>query len=313
MPLRVPEPYAVGDPRANGDAWVLMQAMPRGKRVIEWQPGDTLESLRNLAALHARYLDAAPAALPRPFSSELEQTLAFVPEGIRMLRQRYDELPELPRVVSDRQLDLLAALAARPGVLRAAFERSPETLLHGDYHRGNIVARDGAPQIVFDWQFSCAGPPAYDLAVFWIYLGAINKPGLFRLIDRVEVRERELPWQEITAAYGAALQELRADADLEAILSCADAVVSWEALRQIIYMGHGMETMMGQMCFIYRDHRTVGGWFARWLGIDQTWKLWADLFAEVETRAPRLLGASAAARGDGALAPDTMPSLSDRS
>jgi aminoglycoside phosphotransferase (APT) family kinase protein len=207
------------------------------------------------------------------------------------MRVRYDELPHMPRAATDRALDLLLRLAEHPEIFRKAFERSPETLLHGDYHRGNLLARDGEAQVAFDWQFACAGPPAYDLAVFWLYLGAITKPGLFRMIDRSEVRERSLTWQQVTDAYGAALRDLRPDVDLEALFACEDAAIAWEAVRQATYFGHGMEPFMGVVRFVYRDHRTIGGWFASWLGLDQGGQIFADLFADFEMRAERLLAA----------------------
>jgi len=64
VPMRVPECYAVGDCRDTGYGWVLMEALPRGKRLIEWTDDETLTSLRNLAALHAPYLGAPPTSLP---------------------------------------------------------------------------------------------------------------------------------------------------------------------------------------------------------------------------------------------------------
>jgi hypothetical protein len=290
VPLRAAACYGVGANVDGADAWVLMERLPRGKRLIDWSLDETRQSLRNLALLHARYLGQPPTDLPRPFTEDAENTLAAAREGAAALRSIFDEFPRLPRFASDAALDLADAVATRTSLFRAAFERSPQTLLHGDYHRGNLIARQGQPQVVFDWQFVCAGPPAYDLAVFWSYLGIVNKPGFLRFFDRVAVVERCLTWEEITAEYGRALLEQRPNADLEAILSCADEAKAWEVLRQVTYMAASMKgTFDREFGFIYRDHPRIGRPIARWLGIEHLWRMYAAMFSEFEHTASTLL------------------------
>jgi len=293
VPVRVPRVWGVGPPRADGgDAWVLMEALPRGKRIIEWSAEDTDECVRNLARLHAAYLHDPPAGLPRPFTDDLERTLAWVPAGADALRRTYAEWEFFPRVISERSLDLACALAARPEIF-APFGRSPQTLLHGDYHRGNVLVRDGEPQALFDWQFACAGPPAYDLAVYWLYLGIVTRPGFLRFFDRTAVRERERSLEEVLALYGETLRGLRPDADTQAIAGCMEHALAWEPLRQVTYFAGGLANFEGYVRFIYRDHRTIGGWFARWLGIEAGWRLYEAVFGDFEQRAQRLLADAA--------------------
>lgn len=289
VPMRVPAAYGAGTLEAPWDGWVLMEALPRGKRIAEWPAEATPQALRNLAALHARYLDCAPAELPRPWTRDLDQTLDFVQGGISALREKYAALPHFPRAVSERSLELLAALLERREIFRPAFSRSPETLLHGDYHRGNLLVRDGEPQCVFDWQFVSAGPPAYDLAVFWLWLGAVNKRGFFRLIDRTEFETRCMTWEQVLDTYSGELVRLRPDADIGAILSCSQEALAWECVRQVTYFAHGIDNFAGLVRFIYRDHRTVGGLFARWLGLEAGWRMYEEVFADFEGRAERLL------------------------
>lgn len=290
VPVRVPATYGVGAERHDGaDSWVLMEMLPRGKRIIEWRPDETPRALRNLAALHAQYLGRPPDWPPRPLTRDLDEMFSFVDGGIRELRAKYDAFPHFPRAVSERSLQLASLLAQHPAIFRNAFSLAPETLLHGDYHRGNLVVRDGEPHVVFDWQFTCVGPPAYDLAVFWLWMGAVNKPGFLRFFDRVQVVPRAMTWQQVLDVYGTELKRLRPDADLDAIAAGSDAALAWECFRQIIYMGHGLDNFQGYLKFIYRDHRTIGGWFARWVGIEDGFRLYADVFADFEARAERLL------------------------
>ncbi|MEX0750585.1 MAG: phosphotransferase [Dehalococcoidia bacterium] len=290
VPMRVPALYGIGPvPQNGGDGWVLMEALPRGRRIIEWAAEETPRALRNLAALHAQYLGAAPAGLVRPFTRDLAYIFSFLEGGIEALRQKYAAYPHFPRAVGERSLELASQLAQRPDIFRRAFERSPETLLHGDYHRGNLLVRDGEPHVVFDWQFVCAGPPAYDLAVFWLYMGAVNKPGFLRFFDRIAVVPRDMTWQQVLEVYCDELSRLRPDADIAAITSCADHALAWEPFRQLTYMGRGLDNFAGYMNFIYRDHRKIGGWFARWVGIEEGFRLYGEVFADFEERAERLL------------------------
>jgi aminoglycoside phosphotransferase (APT) family kinase protein len=41
----------------------------------------------------------------------------------------------------------------------------PETLMHGDFHPGNIAAADGAV-VIYDWTDGCVGHPFFDLPTF---------------------------------------------------------------------------------------------------------------------------------------------------
>jgi thiamine kinase-like enzyme len=208
---------------------------------------------------------------------------------VRAGRAKYEAFPHFPRAISERALDLALELSRRPEIFRAPFQRSPETLLHGDYHRGNLLVRRGEPQVAFDWQFVCAGPPAYDLAVFWLYMGAVNKRGFFGFFDRLQLMERPMSWRQVLDTYTAALRERCPDADIDAIVACSDEALAWEAIRQVTYFGHGLDNFGGYMRFIYRDHRTIGGWFANWIGITEAWRMYADVFADFEERAERLL------------------------
>jgi hypothetical protein len=92
--------------------------------------------------------------------------------------------------------------------------------------------------------------------------------------------------------YAAALAESRPDADIGAIVSCADAAIAWETVRQITYFGAGMEMFIGFHRFLYRDHPKLGRPIARWSHIDDAWNLFASVFTDFEDRAVRLLGES---------------------
>jgi len=289
-PLRAPRCFGTGPLLPGRETWVLMEQLPRGKGVSEWTLEQTRQAVRNLAALHAKYLGRAPDELPRPFTTGLEDRLSFVPQGVRQIRSVFDEYPDLPRFASERAFDLLLALCARPEVFREAFARSPETLLHGDYHRANLVVRDDEPQVAYDWQHTCSGPPAYDVAVFWNTLGLTTRRGLLGLVDVLQVGDRCMSWDEVKRVYSEALHQLRPEVDLNAIFGCSDEALAWEIARQVTYMGPVMaETQADRLRFVYRNHRTIGGLAIRLLGIENVFRLYETVFAEFEERAERLL------------------------
>lgn len=217
-----------------------MERLPPGKRLVEWTLDETRDALRNIAALHAKYLGHPPTDLPRPLTSELDRWLSFLPRGVRQIQAVFDGYPNLPRFASPRAFELLLTLCDRPAVFREGFARSLETLLHGDYHRANLIARDRKPQVAYDWQHACAGPPVYDVAVFWNTLSLTTRPGLLGLFNTFDVVERCLTWDDVRQTYGQTLLALRPDADIDAIFSCADEALAWEIARQVMYMGPAM-------------------------------------------------------------------------
>jgi hypothetical protein len=57
----------------------------------------------------------------------------------------------------------------------------PEVTGHGDFHRGNVLVRDGAAWVV-DWELSGKRPAGYDLMQFWATLeGEEDREHLFEL------------------------------------------------------------------------------------------------------------------------------------
>ena len=131
-----------------------------------------------------------------------------------------------------------------------------------------------------------------DLAVFWLWLGAVNKRGFLGFVDRVEVSERCLSWDDTFDECARARRELVPEADVDAIASCVEETLAWEPLRQVSYFGLGMQAFEGLVRFAYRDHRRIGGWFVNWLGVKAGFGRYRSVFADFEERAERLLAAA---------------------
>ena len=79
-PMRTPRCYGVGQFSSDVDAWVLMERMPRGKRLGEWTLAETRDALRNLEGVvqvvGREFGDQMQTMFERDFARCEELTLA---------------------------------------------------------------------------------------------------------------------------------------------------------------------------------------------------------------------------------------------
>ena len=93
----------------------------------------------------------------------------FMDRRLGVLSAQIDELladPNSLAGLTDEELEKLRAAAPRLQAMCARLESYgvPQTLSHGDFHGGNIVAKDGN-YLIFDWTDACIAHPFLDLAV----------------------------------------------------------------------------------------------------------------------------------------------------
>ena len=69
----------------------------------------------------------------------------------------------------------------------------------------------------------------------------------------------------------------------------SQGAIACEAVRAISYLAVGMDPFIRLLHFAYRDHPRAGRWVARYMGLDQGWRLLAEIFGAFETRVGRLL------------------------
>lgn len=292
---RVPAPFATGPLPGSADGWILMGELPRRRQRAFWRHADALACVREIARLHAQHLGRAPDALPRPLTSDLARYLAHVPDGITALRERMARRPALRWLVSERELARAVELAADPAPLVRALAASPETVIHRDFHPGNVaVPRRGRP-IVFDWEDVAAGPPVFDLTLFHQYLGYewLRVPGVG--VEWLRHREPRVAWLALRAAYVDTLcAAAEAPVDVDAILAAESAARTWEAVYRLGWIDARLEA---------RD-----AWLARagaWppgLRAGARWRAgWAEL------RGRRAVGLDVHALASGARRSETSP------
>jgi hypothetical protein len=143
---------------APGAAPTLLAADGEGRQLLSHLPGedrfgapeaDRLPMVDLLHGIQARYLADQPdldGIRDRRGGLLLEQITAVASPWLSRVEGLEDVLTALP--------DRLAAVAAC-GV--------PETLVHGDFHPGNVRSADGVPPAVLDWGDAFLGHPGFDI------------------------------------------------------------------------------------------------------------------------------------------------------
>jgi aminoglycoside phosphotransferase (APT) family kinase protein len=183
-------PLLTSDPVVDGRPFVLMEAV-EGNRIekagLEQPPLEIASSaVHVLKRLHALRLDKTGIGDETPITLQAE-----------MLRWLW-LIDRAPQELTIRAGELGALLAAR-----VPREREP-SLVHGDYHYGNMLFRGAEVVAVLDWEIAQIGQPLLDLGCLCIvsvrrrYEGAPNPGGAI-----------DIAVEELYRLYGADAEEMR--------------------------------------------------------------------------------------------------------
>jgi aminoglycoside phosphotransferase (APT) family kinase protein len=183
-------PILTSDPVVDGRPFVLMEAVD-GTRIekagVEQKPLDIAGSaVRVLKSLHALPLDRTGIGDEAPVSLQAE-----------MLRWLW-LIERAPEELTRRAGELGGLLAER-----IPAERQP-TLVHGDYHYGNMLFKGSDVVAVLDWEIAQIGQPLLDLGCLCIvshrrrYAGAPNPGGSI-----------DVAVEDLYRLYGADAAEMR--------------------------------------------------------------------------------------------------------
>ncbi|HXC76675.1 MAG TPA: phosphotransferase family protein [Candidatus Acidoferrum sp.] len=183
-------PVLVSDPVVDGRPFVLMEAVD-GQRIekagIEQKPIDIASSaVHVLKRLHA--LPLAQTGIGE------ESSVGLNAEMLRWLWL----MERAPQELTGRAGQLGGLLAARVP------EARPPTLVHGDFHYGNMLFRGPEVVAVLDWEIAQIGQPLLDLGCLGIvshrrrYEGAPNPGGSI-----------DVAIEDLYRLYGADASEMR--------------------------------------------------------------------------------------------------------
>ena len=183
-------PVLTSDPAVDGRPFVLMEAV-EGKRIestaVEQKPLEIAGSaIRVLKRLHALPIDQTGIGDEAPVGLQAEML-----RWLWLMERAPDEL-------TARAGDLGGRLAAR-----IPAEREP-TLVHGDYHYGNMLFSGPEVVAVLDWEIAEIGQPLLDLGCLCVvshrrrYEGAPNPGGSI-----------DVAVEDLYRLYGADADEMR--------------------------------------------------------------------------------------------------------
>jgi hypothetical protein len=164
LPVQTPALVAAD---ATG-SWLITEAVPADRSPAQWAAEDYLLAVRTLASVHERFWDLSEDLsvytwLARPLSNDFEiYVLAAVTAMEKMMVDNRHQLLTGSLEVLTGLGQLLSQVEAVAKKLRAA----PPTLLHGDFHPGNLLFQDEDEVFVFDWQLAGVGPGVLDLITF---------------------------------------------------------------------------------------------------------------------------------------------------
>jgi hypothetical protein len=176
-PLKTPRTHLASWDAESNDFTLVLERLPLDEAAPAADAtavGRVSAALRDLGRMHAHFHGSAQLARAE---SWLPLTAVHV-EHAPMIEQHYAmtwqvvraayaaELAGLPGVV-----EFGDGLCASYGRLTARLAQPPRTLLHGDFRLENLHVRAAAAGgeqpfevCAYDWQFCCAGRPAYDVA-----------------------------------------------------------------------------------------------------------------------------------------------------
>ncbi len=284
---RLPRLYASGPFPGRDDGWILLEELPRPQR---WKPVRAFDAVRAIARVHAQTLAQAPDWLPRPFGRDLQSHLAFVPEALDRLEALQRRLPVLRNLARPRTFELARELLRRPERLRRAFADSPEAVIHGDMHSGNVWLAPGGEPIVFDWESVAAGPPVFDVTLLYQYLQIRQL--------RIPGRAAEVGWwrpgaprfDRLLDVYLVAFErEGLASLPRRALTSAVDGAFAWEALLRMGWAASQLEEHApGPLLRL--THVPGLRAFGRIGDRAALYAAWQAMFRDLESRAEALLG-----------------------
>jgi streptomycin 6-kinase len=174
----------------DGDGWAILLEDFRGlmlpaheQRLSEQQDALVLDAM---AALHQTFWEEPPAPETYSLCALRAMYESLFPDALR--RERHVDAPPivayalegselLPDLVEPDVAQLLELLQADISPFIAALDRYPQTLVHGDWHHGNVGIHPGRGPgvILLDWAFVGLGPPALDLA-HYLFIGVMRLP-----------------------------------------------------------------------------------------------------------------------------------------
>lgn len=164
LPVQTPAVVAAD----SGGGWLVLESVRPELEVAAWSAADYERAIRTLADIHERFwgLSEDLAVYPwlaRPLATDFE---VYVLSAVgAMEKMVVDNRPAL--ITSSLEtLTGLGQMLTQVEILVERLRLAPATLLHGDFHPGNVYLQEDDEAVVFDWQLAGVGPGVLDLITF---------------------------------------------------------------------------------------------------------------------------------------------------
>lgn len=164
LPVQTPALIAAD---ATG-GWLVLEAIPVATSPEAWTADDYRRAVRVLASLHERFWNLSEDLsvypwLARPLTNDFEIYVLSAVGAVEkmMVDNRHPLITGSLEVLTS-----LGQLLTQVEVMAEKLRAAPATLLHGDFHPGNIYLQDEDEVVVFDWQLAGVGPGVLDLITF---------------------------------------------------------------------------------------------------------------------------------------------------
>jgi hypothetical protein len=163
LPVRMPVMIAS---HAKGE-WMLLLHLPMGRFPDKWRASDYLLATEQLAILHDRFWGlgqdlAVYSWLEQSLHSHRDVYLQAAHKDAQILASNQESILNQQTNV----VEITDRILSDIGQIANTLERSPATLLHGDYWAGNILIHEKGGLTVYDWEDAGIGPAIFDLMGF---------------------------------------------------------------------------------------------------------------------------------------------------
>ncbi len=260
----VPRFYGLVPPvEGQGPNWILLEALPAGRRPASWMADDLRAAVKALAALHAQFWDQPLASrygwLPVATDSAPDRLWSRLAPALEALWSHQCSYRRFPRLLSKEIKVGIERIAHDLEPALRPLRALPQTLLHGDPSLHNfLIGREGESgnrTSVIDFEKVCQGPAILDLVNLY-------DAQLFRFerhYRSVKSSEPLLEWRDMLEYYFDALEhQLGAPIDRCAQVGAAPAaelnliVRQWLTHAGLVVSTGDLDFLVGRLGRLFR-------------------------------------------------------------
>ena len=166
--LSIPKAYCIITHPESGLYWIWMEDLGRESFDVEWSQDVLVNSIRDIAELHAKWWERTEEFENMPFLRRRAQAMY---DGLWVERiarncgmiEGHPQAAQISRVFTEDRQKLLQKLSKAEDIVYPKLEALPQTLLHHDIWLPNLGSYQGKT-VLIDWSYVGQGTPGADLS-----------------------------------------------------------------------------------------------------------------------------------------------------